>query len=62
MSEKTLAKVDYLKPLEDKPYAEVVSEKENHHQEVRDKLASIVGQEHVTDESEVLARYAQDQL
>lgn len=61
MSEKTLAKVDYLKPLEDKPYAEVVSEKENHHQEVRDKLASIVGQEHATDESEVLARYAQDQ-
>jgi len=61
MSEKTLAKVDYIKPLEDKPYAEVVSEKESHHQEVRDKLANIVGQENVTDELEVLTRYAQDQ-
>jgi len=61
MSEKTLAKVDYIKPLEDKPYAEMVSEKESHHQEVRDKLANIVGQENVTDELEVLTRYAQDQ-
>ena len=61
MSEKTLAKVDYLKPLEDKPYAEVVAEKESHHQEVNDKLTNIVGQENVTDKLEVLTRYAQDQ-
>lgn len=60
MSEKTLAKVDYIKPLEDKPYAEVVADKESYHKEVKNKLISIVQEENVKDDPEVIAEYSKD--
>lgn len=60
MSEKTLAKVDYIKPLEEKPYAEVVAEKENYHKELKDKLAAIVREENVKDDPEIIVRYSKD--
>ena len=56
MSEKTLAKVDYIKPLEDKPYDEVVAEKESYHKEIKNKLISIVQEENVKDDPEVLKK------
>lgn len=60
MSAKTLAKVDYIKPLEDKPYACVVAEKESYHREVKERLASIVQEENVKDDPEVIAAYSKD--
>jgi FAD/FMN-containing dehydrogenase len=60
MSDKVLAKVDYLKPLEGRPYHEVTAEKESYHREVKNRLAGIVGGEQVTDAPEVIARYSQD--
>ncbi len=61
MSEKTLAKVDYIKPLEDKPYDEVVAEKESYHKEIKNKLISIVQEENVKDDPEVLENYSKDE-
>ena len=49
MPEKIPAKVDYIKPLQDKPYSEVVAEKDGHHKEVKERLINIVGAEQVTD-------------
>jgi FAD/FMN-containing dehydrogenase len=60
MSDKTLAKVDYIKPLEDKPYAEVVAEKEHYHKEVKNTLSSIVKEENVKDDPEIITRYSKD--
>jgi hypothetical protein len=61
MSEKTLAKVDYIKPLEDKPYDEVVAEKESYHKEIKDKLTSIVQEKNVKDDPEILENYSKDE-
>jgi len=60
MSEKTMAKVDYIKPLEDKPYSEVVAEKEGYHKEVKDKFVSIAGEENVKDDPDTVVRYSKD--
>ena len=60
MSEKTLAKVDYIKPLEDKPYDQVVAEKEGYHKEVKNKLISIVQEENVKDDQEIITKYSKD--
>lgn len=60
MPDKLPAKIDYLKPLNDKPYSEVIAEKESHHKEVKTKLADLVGAEKVTDDPEVLKKYSQD--
>jgi len=60
MSEKIPAKVDYLKPLEEKPYSEVVAEKESYHQEVKEKLAGIVGEKNVTEDPIVIKKYSSD--
>ncbi len=62
MSEKILAKVDYLKPLEDKPYSEVVVERERYHQDIKDTLIAFVGAESVSDDQNVLKRYSNDAL
>ena len=61
MSDKTLAKVDYIKPLEDKPYDEVVAEKESYHKEIKNKLISIVQEENVKDDPEILENYSKDE-
>ncbi|MEI6128280.1 MAG: hypothetical protein WCQ99_17165, partial [Pseudomonadota bacterium] len=60
MSEKVLAKVDYIKPLQDKPYAEVLAEREKYHGDVQQRLAEIVGRDGVSDDPEVLERYSRD--
>jgi FAD/FMN-containing dehydrogenase len=60
MSEKVLAKVDYLKPLEDRPYSEITVEKESYRLEVKNKLTSVAGNENVMDAPEVIARYSRD--
>jgi glycolate oxidase len=60
MSAKVLAKVDYIKPLEDIPYSEVVVQRERYHKEVRDSLAAIVGDEHVKDDPETVNKYSRD--
>jgi FAD/FMN-containing dehydrogenase len=60
MPDKTPAKVDYLKPLEDVPYSEVVAHKEAYQKEIRGKLSAIAGEENVVDEADVLARYSSD--
>ena len=58
MSEKVLAKVDYIKPLQDKPYAEVIAGREQYHGEVLQKLAEIVGRDGVTDAPDELEQYS----
>ena len=60
MAKKSLAKVDYIKPIEDKPYSEIVVEKERYHSEVKDRLIEIVGKDKVTDDQEILSRYSRD--
>jgi len=60
MPEKIPAKVDYIKPLQDKPYGEVVAEKEGYHKEVKSRLISIVGGERVKDDQKTLIRYSRD--
>jgi FAD/FMN-containing dehydrogenase len=58
--EKILAKVDYIKPLQDKPYSEVVAETEGYHKEVQERLIRIVGREQIKDDQETLTRYSRD--
>jgi len=58
MAEKILAKVDYQKPLEDKPYAEITAEKERYCAEVSTRLAEIVTPERVASDPALLCRYA----
>jgi len=60
MTKKSLAKVDYIKPLEDKPYAEIVAEKKRYHSEVKERLIEIVGKDKVRDDQEMLSRYSRD--
>jgi hypothetical protein len=60
MPEKIPAKVDYIKPLPDRPYSEVVAEKEDYHKELKQRLTSIVGGERVKDDPETLTRYSRD--
>jgi FAD/FMN-containing dehydrogenase len=60
MPEKTPAKVDYLKPLEDVPYSELVAQKEACQKEIKEKLSAIAGEENVVDDADVLASYARD--
>jgi FAD/FMN-containing dehydrogenase len=60
MRAKILAKVDYLKPLEEKPYRDVVLEKKAYHEDLKRKLVDIVGVEHISDEPELLKKYSRD--
>ena len=41
MPAKIPAKVDYIKPLQDKPYREVVREKKEYHKELKKKLEAL---------------------
>ncbi len=50
MPAKIPAKVDYIKPLEGKPYREVVREKKEYKETLKRSLAEIVGAENVRDE------------
>jgi hypothetical protein len=58
MAEKILAKVDYLKPLEDKPYTVVVAEREHYCADVRERFAGILTPERISDDQDILSRYA----
>jgi FAD/FMN-containing dehydrogenase len=60
MPAKIPAKVDYIKPLEDKPFREVVQEKKAYLEETKKKLAAIVGAEKVSDDTELLKKYSTD--
>ena len=60
MPAKIPAKVDYIKPLEDKPFREVVREKKEYLEELKKKLGAIVGAEKVSDEAELLKKYSRD--
>jgi len=60
MKAKVLAKVDYLKPLEDIPYRDVVIQKQRYHQEVKERLSAIIGMEHVKDDETTVLAYAKD--
>ena len=60
MPEKIPAKVDYIKPLEDKPYSEVVREKKEYKEELKRSMTKIVGAENVRDEAELLKKYSCD--
>ncbi|MCX8043721.1 MAG: FAD-binding oxidoreductase [Desulfobacterota bacterium] len=60
MTEKVLAKVDYLKPLPDMPYDVVMAGRREYHERVRTSLADIVGNDRITDDQQVLERYSHD--
>ena len=60
MTEKIPAKVDYLKPLEDIPYRDVVAARERHAATMLSEVAAIVGADAVMTQPEVLARYSRD--
>jgi FAD/FMN-containing dehydrogenase len=60
MPAKIPAKVDYIKPLEGKPYREVVREKKEYKETLKRSLAEIVGAENVRDEQELLKKYSCD--
>ena len=60
MPEKIPAKVDYIKPLADKPYREVVKEKKEYQETLKRSLAEIVGAENVSDEQALLKKYSCD--
>lgn len=60
MTEQTLAKTDYQKPLADSAYTEVTAAKERYRTGVKKKLSEIVGTENIADEPEVLNTYARD--
>ena len=60
MPAKIPAKVDYIKPLEGKPYREVVREKKEYKETLKRSLAEIVGAENVRDEAELLKKYSCD--
>ncbi len=60
MAEKELAKVDYVKPLNDKPYAEVCAEKETYSAELKKRLGDIVGSDNVVDDAQALQKYGAD--
>ena len=60
MPAKIPAKVDYIKPLEGKPYREVVREKKEYKETLKRSLAEIVGAENVRDDTELLKKYSCD--
>jgi len=60
MTENIPAKVDYLKPLEDRPYRDVVAGRERHAQDMLRAVQAIVGPDGVSTQPEVLARYSRD--
>jgi FAD/FMN-containing dehydrogenase len=60
MPAKIPAKVDYIKPLEGKPYREVVREKKEYKETLKKSLAEIVGAENVRDDTELLKKYSCD--
>lgn len=60
MPEKIPAKVDYIKPLEDKPYKAVVKEKEDYLKELKKKLSDIVGAKNVKNDDGTLKKYSKD--
>jgi FAD/FMN-containing dehydrogenase len=60
MSEKTPAKVDYLKPLEGLPYRDVVAGRERHAEDMLRAVQVIVGPDSVSIRPEVLERYSRD--
>jgi len=60
MPEKIPAKVDYIRPLEDKPYSQVVKEKKEYKEGLKKKLSDIVGASSVFDDAETLSKYSKD--
>ncbi len=60
MSEKVLAKVDYIKPLDDIAYHEVIKEKEVYNSELKLKLEDIAGKGNVFDDRDILMKYSRD--
>ena len=60
MPEKIPAKIDYLKPLEDKPYSQVLKEKKEYKEGLKKKLSGIVGAGNVHDDAETLTKYSKD--
>ncbi|OGL45928.1 MAG: hypothetical protein A2149_01225 [Candidatus Schekmanbacteria bacterium RBG_16_38_11] len=60
MPEKIPAKVDYLRPLEDKPYSQVVKEKKEYKEKLKKNLSDITGVKNVFDDNETLAKYSKD--
>ena len=61
MADTVLAKADYLKPLEDRPYKDVVADRTMNHSRMWESIASILGADHVTIDPEALERYSRDQ-
>ncbi len=47
MADTVLAKVDYLKPLEDMPYSQVVNERQNFSAQQKARLEEMLGPEQV---------------
>ncbi len=60
MPENIPAKVDYIKPLADKPYRDVVKERREYKERLKNRLADIVGAENVRDDETLLTRYSRD--
>jgi len=60
MADTVLAKVDYLKPLEDKPYSQVVSERQQHAAQQKKRLEEILGPENVCEEPAALDALSRD--
>ena len=60
MPAKIPAKVDYIKPLEGKPYREVVREKKEYKETLKRSLTEIVGAENVRDDTDLLKKYSCD--
>jgi FAD/FMN-containing dehydrogenase len=54
------AKVDYIKPLDSKPYREVVKERKDVKERLKKSLGEIVGAENVRDDEELLKKYSCD--
>ena len=60
MSDTVLAKVDYLKPLEDKPYSQVLSERQQHSAQQKARLEEILGPEQVCTDPAALDALSRD--
>ncbi len=60
MADTVLAKVDYLKPLEDKPYDQVVSERQQYFALLKARLEEILGPEHVCTDPAALDALSRD--
>jgi FAD/FMN-containing dehydrogenase len=60
MADTVLAKVDYLKPLEDKPYSQVVSERQNFSAQQKASLDALLGPEQVCADTASLDALSRD--